>query len=191
VHVTDESFRAFVAFDVDDASVRRIAKLAARLRESARAPRASWSPVDKMHVTVKFFARIEAHHAAAIGDALASFVAPASAIVAPALAVSAFPSLSRASILIVPIDDPVGRLAAIADAVSAHAESLGYAREARAFKPHVTLARTKAPFNARRWLEAIALDPIDRVTFTALTLYKSVLGSNGSEHTAIARAPLA
>lgn len=185
-----DPFRAFVALEIDDASRARFADAAKRLREAQGAPRASYSPPEQMHLTLKFFPALARDHAEALGRSLALFAGAPAPLVGRAADVGAFPSLGRARVVVVPVADPEGRIPAIAAAVEAGAEALGYAREQRSFKPHITLARLREPKNAHGWFDAAALEPVGDVAFTALVLFESTLGANGAVHTPLVRVDL-
>ena len=80
--------------------------------------------------------------------------------------------MKRARVVWAGLDDPTQGLAGLADSVGGALEPLGFQREARAFRPHVTLARLKTParveMNAN--LEPISF-PVDRIS-----LFESRLG---------------
>ena len=71
---------------------------------------------------------------------------------------------------------------------------LGYLPEARAYSPHVTLARVKEPGRAARAVrQALADDPADcgRTIAGALTLFRSRLSPHGAVYEPLLRVPLA
>jgi 2'-5' RNA ligase len=67
----------------------------------------------------------------------------------------------------------------------------GVAREERAFRPHITLARLRRPHDARRWLHEERARFSGTCVLTSLTLYRSDLGREGAVHTPLARFTLA
>ena len=182
-----ESMRAFVAFDLDADSVARFTALAERLRAS-RPPRlkASFVTPDRMHVTVKFLGPTRLDLAAPLGEAVRACAARAPLVTRPR-PIDAFGSPKRAHVIIVPLADPDGALADIAEAIEARAQPLGFARETRAYRPHVTLARLRETADVRDWLELAGAVPDDDVRLTDLTLYRSDGRAPDIVYTPIAR----
>jgi 2'-5' RNA ligase len=189
-----DAVRAFIAMDFDADAIARFAAIAERLR--ARAPhgvRASFVAPDKMHVTVKFLGQTEL----ALAPSLAEIVRASAARAAPithAQRLGAFGSPKRAHVIVVELDDAGGALARLAAEIEERAAALGFAKEARAYRPHLTLARLRETTDVRKWLEA-ALTPSGDPAFAAaaritdLTLYRSDGAPTGSVYTPIARAP--
>jgi 2'-5' RNA ligase len=86
--------------------------------------------------------------------------------------------------------DEGGAAARLAAAVDARAAPLGVPAETRPFRPHVTLARAKAPLDARRWLSAVTAASIGSCAFTRFGLYESHLGPGGPRYRLLASAPV-
>ena len=180
--------RAFVALDLDARSAHAIAAAAAAVRAASPPTwKASWVAPRSMHVTLQFLGETEDAIVPALGEAL---VAIARAWVAPPPAVAtltAFPSEGRARVLVAELADTSGALGRIAGAVAAATERHGFAREARPYRPHVTLARLRAPREvgpviARSGVASLALG------VASLTLFRSDLGPAGPAYTPLARA---
>jgi 2'-5' RNA ligase len=178
--------RAFVALDLDAMSIRRVARVADRLRMGSGAPSASWIPAAKMHVTVKFLGEIP-------GDA----VEPLSRTVEPlalgkraprpgGFLLGAFPSTEACRVVVATLQDPHGDLAKLAERLDEIGSKIGVAPEKRAFRPHVTLARLKVPYDVRRWLRPELAPGTDTCKVLRLTLFRSDLGEQGSTYTRLA-----
>jgi 2'-5' RNA ligase len=193
--VTEEgrlSIRAFVALDLDEASTLSATRVVDRLRNAGGAPSATWTASDKMHVTLKFAGALPVEAVEPIKVALAPLaVAPRLPWTCP-LAICAFPVIERARVLILELaDDEASTLARLAAALDERFATFGVAREERAFRPHITLARLKRPHNARRWLHDERAGLPGTCTLTALTFYRSDLRPEGPVHTPLARFALA
>jgi 2'-5' RNA ligase len=146
--------RAFIALDIDDISRDRFADLSKALR--ATAPRASWVDPAKMHLTLKFLGDID--DPAPLTEKLRKI--PLEPMRPRIAGVNAFPSLSRARVIVVELEDEKVR------ALAAHFP------DERPFRAHVTLARVRTP---ARWTPPASID--GEVTITALTLYESQQGA--------------
>lgn len=181
--------RAFVAVDLDDAA-RDDALGALELLSRAKGapPDARWVSKDSMHVTLKFLGSVSEEAIARLSAELDALAArPAPALVIGALA--AFPEPGHARVVILDVEDG-GALASLAARLEDLAEREGVAREARAYHPHLTLARLGRPRDARAWLASRPHEP--RPTrAVAITLYESVTAPSGARYTPLARASFA
>ena len=91
----------------------------------------------------------------------------------------AFPSLDHASVLWAGIDDG-GGLSTLARSVSDAMAGLGFARDARPFHPHVTLARLRSPRALRGIVLPMAEQMFGDTRIDAVTLFESETKSTGS-----------
>lgn len=172
-----DTIRAFVALDLDAKSVRRVVRLADRLRMASGAPSATWTPQDSVHLTLKFMASLPAAAVAPLGKALAPLVDGGSPQPGTCC-LKAFPSVEQASVIAIELADPRGDLAKLAAKVEKLTSRHGVAREARAFVPHVTIARLKRPYDSRRWLKPELAEAAGEFNVARLTLYRSDLGAS-------------
>lgn len=90
----------------------------------------------------------------------------------------AFPSVDRASVVVIEFEDPSGDLANLAEKIDKLARKHGVANESRSFRPHVTLARLKRPYDSRRWLRPDLAEASGEFVACRLTLYRSDLGGD-------------
>jgi 2'-5' RNA ligase len=183
----EETIRAFVALDLDGTSLRRVVRVADRLRMGSGAPSATWTPPEKMHVTLKFAGALPGGAAVPLGQSLRALAEGKAGPKPCALRLAAFPSVEDAQIVVVELDDASGALAKLAETVETLAAKHGVEKERRAFRPHVTLARLKRPYDARRWLRQELASGAGDCRMAALTLYRSQLGAQGSMYVPLAR----
>ncbi len=181
------TLRAFVALDLDAMSVRRVARVADRLRMGSGAPSATWTPSPKFHVTVKFIGALARDAVEPLGGALGRLATGKTAPRPGAFRLEAFPSLDAAEVIVALLDDPGGEVAKLAARIEKIATKYGTATDKRAFRPHVTLARLKMPYDVRRWLRPELAPGTDSCSVSRLTLFESQLGEQGSTYTPLAR----
>jgi 2'-5' RNA ligase len=181
------AIRAFAALDLDSMSLRRVARVADRLRMSSGAPSATWTAPSKMHVTVKFMGELPLDAVESLGEAMRPLVEGHPAPPASPLRLAAFPRTADARVVVVELDDASGTMAALAEKIDKLAGKHGVPKEERRFRPHVTLARLKLTYDARRWLRPELTEGAGECRVTSLTLYRSDLGSDGSTYTPLAR----
>jgi 2'-5' RNA ligase len=180
-----ETIRAFVALDLDSMGLRRVVRIADRLRMGSGAPSASWTASTKMHVTLKFMGSFSVAAVAPFGQALRAIVESSPAPGPYPLRLAAFPSADEARIVVVELGDASGALAKLADKIDKLAVKHGVPREDRPFRAHVTLARLKLEYDARRWLRPELAEGAE-IRAARVTLYRSELGSEGSTYIPLA-----
>ena len=175
--------RLFVALDLPAP-----ARAALSAFRAAAADPAIWRPVpdEALHLTLAFLGHRPEADVAAIVDVLqaAPMHAPRLAL-GPALALPP----RRPRVLTAEVEDPHGSLRALQKAV---AEGLAarrlYTPEARAYRPHATVARLRPDGKARRG-EIPGPEPLE-FRGEALTLYQSRLRRDGARYEPLASFPL-
>ena len=187
VKAKSESLRAFVALDLDTLSLRRMARLADRLRMSSGAPSASWTPPIKMHVTLKFAAALPLSAVAPLGKALAAMVEGKAAPRACLLRLEGFPSKEKAQVVVVELADESGDIGKLAARIETLTSKYAVPVEDRAYRPHVTLAHLRLAYDGRRWLRDELAEVAGDCRAGGLTLYRSIPGEEGSTYEPLAR----
>ena len=105
--------------------------------------------------------------------------------------VGAYPSVRKASVIWVGVEDGAGHLGGVARAVEEVAAALGLGeRETRPFRGHVTVGRAKGGVDARRGLEGFSDRPFGAVEVSEVHVYESQLGGDGSTYVLRSRAAL-
>ncbi|HEY8088748.1 MAG TPA: 2'-5' RNA ligase family protein, partial [Polyangiaceae bacterium] len=80
-----------------------------------------------------------------------------------------------------------GAIAALAGKVEKLALKRGVEKEERPYRPHVTLARLKLGYDARRWLRPELAEGAGAIRASGLTLYRSELGGEVAKYIPLAR----
>jgi RNA 2',3'-cyclic 3'-phosphodiesterase len=183
------TLRVFFAVELPDVLRARVAERITFLRSRFAQVRASWERPEKLHVTLKFIGEIEPGRVEDLkraGERAVEGTGPFDLSVEGA---GSFPPRGNPRVLWLGIRDDSGRLAFMQHALEAACADTGFAREQRAFKPHLTLARLRAPQGAAE-LAAVhreaCFEPQGfRVAW--LILMRSELGPGGSRYTPLAR----
>jgi RNA 2',3'-cyclic 3'-phosphodiesterase len=181
-----ERIRAFVALDLDPTSLRRIVRTADRLRMASGAPAAAWTAGDKMHVTLKFAGQLDVDAVAPIGQGLRAMAEGRPAPAPCTVKLDAFPKMEHARIVVAELVDGSGELSKLAAAIDKLTAKYSVPKEDRPFRPHVTLARLKRPFDTRKWLRADVAEAAGECRCASLTLYRSELKPEGSVYIPLA-----
>jgi 2'-5' RNA ligase len=182
--------RLFFAAELDSHLADDLEQAVTPLR--ALEPGLAWVAPDKRHLTLRFLGEVDE---AALPDLIAttdSLAATHRPFDMELGGVGAFPSLRRARVVWIGVQQEP-RLELLHHDLELALEPLGYELEGRPFRPHVTLARVRAPIEAERGralaraARKVAFSATQHVA--ALTLFESVLASTGARyrrvHTAI------
>lgn len=187
----DRMIRGFVAVELP-AEVRGfLADLVDRVR--SRGIRARWVHPDRMHITLRFLGEIPAPRFEAVRAALARPIAAGGHPELVPAGIGTFPPRGRARVLWAGLRGDTAVLGRCALEVEGRLEALGFPREPRPFRPHITLARARSP-GGIAGLDRIgpeiraAQGPGFRVTH--LTLFESRLRPQGPEYIPRAVVPL-
>ncbi|HEY7756558.1 MAG TPA: RNA 2',3'-cyclic phosphodiesterase [Actinomycetota bacterium] len=142
--------RLFVAAEVPEDVLDEVARASAPLRD--RHP-GRWVPAANQHVTVKFLGSTWPRLLEPVLRAVGEVATAQTPFESRAAELGAFPSPRRARVLWAGLEDPDGRLAAIAAGLDA-ALAKDFPPERRAFTAHLTLARFDPPVDLEDELPA-------------------------------------
>ncbi len=190
-----ETVRAFVALRLEARVEDAIEALIHRLRDpadSAVERLVRWTRRENFHLTIFFLgAAVARERLIPIADALRTIAGESDTFEIAARGVGAFPSLRRPQVIWVGLHNDA--LIALAARIADAAVRCGFAREARAYSPHLTIARVRGRVHAPglprcfyRMLERdadlkLGVSRIDRVM-----LYRSELGADASTYRELA-----
>jgi 2'-5' RNA ligase len=138
---------------------------------------------------LKFVGEVTALRVEALSHAARAAVEGFSSFVLSIEETGTFPPRGAARVLWLGVKDESGQLSRLQRRLEEECEAAGFTREARAFKPHLTVARLRSPEGA------LALsDAHRRATFgpyhfqvSELLVIRSQLGPGGSRYTPLAR----
>jgi len=150
-----------------------------------------WTPTHQLHVTLRFLGDVDAHRIPGLREAARAAVGARDPFRLSFAGLGAFPNLRRPKVIWLGVK-PVPALVEVRAAVEEAVVSAGLERDARPFRPHVTLGRVRrtasapAPFSGRGFdLVFGQTVRVDRVA-----LVESVLGRGGATHAPVAEFPL-
>lgn len=184
-----QRLRLFFALDTPPELRQQIAELSRNLQGSRADVR--WEPADKLHCTLKFLGDTDESRLPEV-KAAAREAAGANA---PPLVrygtLGCFPSRSAPRVVWVGIEDLSGALSRLHEDLDRALGRLGFEREERAFRPHVTLGRVKGTRNLPHLIRAVESLTFhsEPTTLAALRLVKSDLQPSGSVYTTMQEFP--
>jgi 2'-5' RNA ligase len=174
--------RVFVAVSLPDAVLDAVEGRVARIAVPGRL-----TTRDQWHLTLQFLgnrADVDAVAAALDGlDEVGGEVRIGGA--------GAFPRATRGTVLWLGVVEGGAVLERLAEAVALRTASLGHERETRPYRPHVTLARGRAPSDLRDAIAALGDAPVGPAwRVEAVTVYESRTRREGAQYTPRATIPL-
>jgi 2'-5' RNA ligase len=185
--------KIFIALNLGIAPTRAVAEVVEAVRREV-APlgwRVAWVPAANLHVTVKYLGWTRPETVEAIADRLRKLVGGRAPVELRARGLGAFPGPSSPRVIWVGLDGDLAALERLAADVDAAMSELGFTKEERAFRAHVTIGRVK---EGKGSLTEIIAKYADRdcgtSTIRELVVYESKVRAQGAEYLARARVPL-
>jgi 2'-5' RNA ligase len=151
-------------------------------------PGARWQTDDQLHITLRFIGAVDRHQAEDIAVALDRVRSPALTLELGVC--GTFERQGRIDTLWIGLR-PCDRIKPLHDSVDRALTQAGIPPDARAFPPHVTLARiTRAAAPAPDVAQRIMVPARPPFRLERFALYESHLGADGATYEAIAHYPL-
>ena len=183
--------RLFVAVNLP-AEVRDAVAAAARPLVAV-APALAWVSPERLHLTVKFLGECAEEAVPALGAALDGVAFRHREFGLDLKDVGAFPNFRRPRVVWIGVEH-AARLELLQHDVERACEGLGHEVEGRPFRPHLTLARVRAPLppaSAQALARAArAVRFHHEVSVTSIDLMRSTSGAGGSRYDRLHAAPL-
>jgi len=183
--------RAFIAIDLPEGIHAELRRRQAEFR--AVCPDARWTHPEGIHLTLKFLGEISDAQVAQVTDALTALERFEKFSI-EVKGFGCFPDARRPRVFWAGLESPPA-LARLAGFVEERMEKLGFPREDRPFKPHLTLARFKDPRpqpalqRALEQISAAGPPELGRFEVSEFFLFESKLSPHGAEYRKVMRFP--
>ena len=180
-------WRVFCAVELPAEVRARLEDHVRRLRKELPDVAASWSRVENIHLTLKFFGNVEVKRIEKISAAAERAVKEFSTFQIGVGGTGVFPRPSRPQVLWIGVIDSSGQLAKLQQSLEDECAAEGFPKEDRAYKPHLTIARLRRPEGARELAEAhseMKFEPIE-IEIKDIVLFRSELSPKGSKYSVI------
>ncbi len=189
------SHRLFVALEPTDPVRRRLASIAAELRQAAgrAADEVRWVKPDDVHLTLQFLGAVPGARVAAVEEAVRGAAASSRTLSLEVKGAGGFPNARRPRVVWIGLAGDVPALTEIVADLGRRLAPLGFAPEERPYSPHLTLGRARDGRGAPGLAGALAqAAQAEGVTWRAgaLVLFESHLSPRGARYEALLRAPL-
>jgi len=179
-----DTIRSFVALTLPADIIAHAAGLQSALK--ARGLRLRWVKPQNLHLTLKFLGDIPAADAGDVGVAMQRASQGAAPLALAVQGMGVFPGIRRPRVLWIGLGGQVEALQSLYARIEDALADLGFAREKRGFKAHLTLARFKArvaPVDLLQAFEELGNYAPKPFAAKHLVLYKSDLRPQGAVYT--------
>jgi 2'-5' RNA ligase len=154
-----------------------------------------WTAAENMHLTLKFLGDVEEKRLPVLRDALAQALASCAPFALRIAGFGAFPKIERARVLWVGCE--IGEEGmAVQSAVEKACVALGFPKEDKPFRPHLTVGRVREGAGAGDYAAIAKLiretpaDGLGEMRVTEVRVYKSELLPGGAKYSVLYAMPL-
>lgn len=135
------TIRTFIALPLISEVESELARLIQRIKTDGDGVR--WIPTDNIHLTLKFLGEVDNFEIPKICDVIRGVVAEIEPFELEFAGVAAMPSLDRPRVIHGCVEDSSGSLVEMVEQLELSLAELGFKREPRDYRPHITIGRTK------------------------------------------------
>ncbi len=178
--------RLFIALPLPQEMREKVASLQDIWKKKAQGVR--WVRPEGLHVTLKFLGHVPEGEIQGIKEVMERISLGFPPFWVRIRGAGGFPSPQRARVLWIGVEDPDGRLKGVFKALERGLERLGFPREDRPFRPHLTLGRVK---EGRRFefLKDYRDLEVGVLEVREMVLFKSELKPEGAEYESLYSVP--
>ncbi|HIJ56839.1 MAG TPA: RNA 2',3'-cyclic phosphodiesterase [Deltaproteobacteria bacterium] len=186
------TIRAFIAIELPEAVRSSIEMIQNRLKSLDLPLR--WVRLENIHLTMKFLGDIDEIEIENIESSLQDSVKKQAPLTLSAKGVGVFPGISRPRVLWVGIHDHETGLTGLQESIEERLHRIGYSKERRPFRGHLTIGRAKGYVDEKKLKEAVdSFRGFESPPFTVneFFMFRSVLKPGGAEYMKLIHIPLA
>jgi 2'-5' RNA ligase len=189
----NENIRVFLAIDPPAVVLEKIEGMQNRLQKSIQGA-IRWVHPEGIHLTLKFFGDISLQDVENISEVIGKRAAAGPRFDLEIRGLGAFPDVARPRIIWLGIAGQLGPLFSLQKDLEEELHLLGFPKEERPFRAHLTVGRVKIPKGIAGLVPAVeAAGNLTTGTFTVgeIVLFRSNLTPRGAIYTKLATFPLA
>ncbi|MBD3182386.1 RNA 2',3'-cyclic phosphodiesterase [Candidatus Poribacteria bacterium] len=186
-----ETIRTFIAIKLPENIHKVLKQLQDELKESM--PDVRWTKYGNIHLTLKFLGDTPVSQVDFIDEKLREISGKFSSFNMILEGVGAFPNSRKPRIIWAGINTTDETLENLAKQIEKEMDKIGFPKEKRKFKPHLTIGRIRKlnnPTVMSKVLENIQIRKIGEFTVESVSFIESQLDPGGSIYTTLCDAPL-
>jgi 2'-5' RNA ligase len=183
--------RTFIAVEIPEKIISSIARVQEGIKNYGFKIR--WVRPESIHLTLKFLGNIEAADTENVGRAVFRASKEYTPLSLQVKGIGVFPGIKRPRVVWVGITGQLETLFGLQKTLDKNLEAIGFSKEKRPFKGHLTLGRIKKKIDTNTFIEALdTFGNFETETFTAdrVVLFKSELKASGAVYTKLMSARL-
>lgn len=152
-----------------------------------------WVDPEQAHITLKFYGDTPVGRISSLASRLAWIAGRSEPHTLQTSRIGAFPSTRRPRVVWLGLTGDVVKLERVAEDIDEVSSELGFTRERRRFRAHITLGRIRGRNELLADFEAVVADldlPTVKVPIERVQLMRSVLGPDGPQYSVVDEWPL-
>lgn len=181
--------RIFIAVNISVEARRKVSDYLEILRGEFQDLKVGWERAEKLHITLKFLGDTEVEKIAEVIKIGEKISAELEQFPIKIEQTGTFPNLKKARILWLGLQDDTNSLKKIYDLLENECEKIGFRKEKRNFKPHLTIARIRQPEKSFELAKKHLENEFEPVGFevSEIVIYESRLQLTGSVYFPVKR----
>ncbi len=181
--------RIFTAIDISVEARTKIAEYTENLRRDFAKLRVGWEKAEKLHLTLKFLGDTEENQLENLIEAVEKTARQTLSFNLQISGTGVFPSSRKPRVLWLGLKDEKGSLLNLNEILETECEQIGFAKEKRNFKTHLTIARLREPHKSKELGEQHLENEFEASAFGAgeIIIYESKLLPQGSIYSAVSK----
>lgn len=154
--------------------------------------RIGWEKTEKLHLTLKFLGDIDEIQLQHLNQAVEKSARQVANFSLEISGTGVFSSKRNAKILWLGLKDEKGSLQNLNDILENECEQIGFAKEKRNFKAHLTIARLREPHKSKDLVERHLENDFKAIEFAVseIVIYQSLLQKSGSIYQTVSSSKL-
>lgn len=150
----EETLRSFIAIELEEEIREKIARLEEQLKRDSQAD-VKWVKKENLHLTLKFLGNISLLSLNDIYKEIKSAVTQQSPFEIDFKELGAFPSLKAPRVIWLGVDKGREEVKKLSSLIEEGLSKLGFEREGKEFRTHLTLGRVRSAKNKDRLVESL------------------------------------
>ena len=179
----DKTIRTFIAIELPAKIIDGLKEIQDELKDGTN--KVTWVKPENIHLTIKFLGDIEADKIDSIAGLLKSAAAKNRSFDISVKGVGGFPTIDNPRVLWVGIEEGNVNLSALYNNIEDALSTIGFEKEERPFKPHLTLGRIKFLKDRKglkEWIERFKDITLGQYMVDSICLFQSMLTPEGAVH---------
>jgi len=175
-----ESIRSFIAVKLNDEAHKAVTQAQTCLKQTGCDVK--WVAPNNIHLTLKFLGQVPLDKIDTVKGVLNHCLQSTESIETVLTGLGVFPRPQRPRVIWVGLEDKERKIQQLADLIETSLNKIGFPKEDRAFKSHITIGRVRSLKNVKQLTQTMGKYPLPlgiKQTIEQITFFKSTLTSTG------------